>query len=200
MESKSTTGFSKWNLLARDPIMGYLIVEIIIYLIILSGMLMFPEIRQLILYDVILGIFGVLTIVCVFFIVKKWRKISRIVKNGIILKTEILKVENVNRDFRIHAGDIYISSSYLDEKQKRQYFFESFCDGTVASPDNLKNDFKDVKYIDVYINQRDYSEYVMLCKEALEADEIRNGKMNFMLGIFAVIIVMSVIFAVVNMQ
>lgn len=199
MESKSIIVFSKWNLLTRNPIMGYLTVEIIIYLIILSGMIVLPEIRQLIVYNVILGVFGVLTVACVFFMVKEWRKNSRIVNNGIILKTEILKIENVTRDFRLHAGEIYISSSYLDEKHKRKYFFESFCDRTVVSPDNLKNGFKNVKYIDVYINRHDYSEYVMLCREALDTEEIRNSKMNFMLGICAVIIVISVIFAIINM-
>lgn len=199
MESKSINAFSKWNLLTRDSMIGYLIIEIALYLAILSGMVIFPEIRKLMAYNVILGIFGLLTVICVFFIVKKWRKISRIIKNGKIIKTEIIKIENVTRDFRLHAGEIYISSFYLDEKQKRKFFFESFCDGTVASPDNWKNDFKNVKFIDVYINQCDYSEYVMLCKEALETDEIRNTKMNFILGVLAVIIMIFVVLAIIDM-
>lgn len=118
-------------------------------------------------------LFFVLTIVELIILILFYReycKIKRILHNGKIIHTKVLQAEHtyygLKYILKLRKGDVYISSSYFDECQGVQLFFETYCSGKYFygkrkfwQGDILMIELHD---IDVLVNQKNYTEYVMI--------------------------------------
>lgn len=121
-------------------------------------------------FEVLIVILTIIEILMFFSLYKESCKAKNLLRNGKIIHTKILKAEQtyygIKYIFKLRSGDVYIQSSYFDEKTGIQFLFETYCSGKKFSgkkrywEEGIRK--VEVYDIDVLVNQTDYSQYIML--------------------------------------
>lgn len=184
MNSEKVYELNKWKLLNRLPEIGYILIISIFCAVLLFITVIVPELREIVWLNVLDFILILLLFTCIKCLQSRYERMIRIINNACILETKIVKLESTIRfsqDYnpqyfgKIVLGDVYVSTSYFDNENGRQYFFEGYYNLPPYSRNNLFRQgktLKDLKIIDVLVNEENYNEYVILLTEALEKKEI----------------------------
>lgn len=173
------TQMNRWELTSRMSGFSVWVVIFVFNVCAICSVFLFPEMLNIIWLDIIFIILAVIAFLCAKCIYKEYNKIGRILNNATVLRTKIIKAETVyigGRDYnpdyfyKLSKGDVFISCTYFDEVEGKQYLFEGYYDLPPYSKNVLYRQgksLKDLKEIYVLVNYNNYEEYVILLKEKL---------------------------------
>ncbi len=184
INSEKVYELNKWKLLNHLPEIGYILIIFIFCTVLLFILVLIPELRDVAWLNVLDFALILVLFTCIKCLQSRYERMIRILSNACILETKIIKLETTIRfsqDYnpqyfgKIVFGDVYVSTSYFDNKNQRQYFFEGYYNLPPYSRNNLFRQgktLKDLKTVDVLVNEENYNEYVILLTEELEKKEL----------------------------